>query len=94
MMSGSSTKSAETAPTEDAPEAPVETSQSTSGVASSQDLETLAPIPNEPSVYGPGMIVYKATILFTVELRDDSAKTENAQAQAQPQAQPQESTKP
>ena len=37
-----------------------------------------------------GMIVYKATILFTVELRDDSAKTENAQ----PQAQPQESTKP
>jgi len=89
MMSGSSTKSAETQ-TEDAPEAPVETSESTSGVASSQDLETLAPIPNEPSVYGPGMIVYKATILFTVELRDDSAKTENAQ----PQAQPQESTQP
>ena len=89
MMSGSSTMSAETQ-AEDAPEAPVETSESTSGVASSLDLETLAPIPNEPSVYGPGMIVYKATILFTVELRDDSAKTENAQ----PQAQPQESTKP
>ena len=78
MMSGSSTKTADT-PTEDAPEAAAETKETSSAPVGNEDLEILAPIPNEPTVYGPGMTVYKGTIVFTVELRDDSAKTDDAE---------------
>ena len=76
-MSGSSTKTADT-PAEDAPEAPAETKETTSATVGNEDLEMLAPIQNEPTVYGPGMTVYKGTIVFTVEIRDDSAKADDA----------------
>ncbi|MCE9618660.1 MAG: type IV pilus assembly protein PilM [Planctomycetes bacterium] len=42
--------------------------------ASNADLDKLAPIPNEPSVYGPGMTVYHGSIVFTVEIKDGAAK--------------------
>ena len=41
------------------------------------DLEKFAPIEDEPTVYGPGMTVYRGVIVFTVQLRDGStAKVE------------------
>ena len=38
------------------------------------DLDRLAPIGNEPLVYGPGLTIYKGVIVFTVQIRDGSGE--------------------
>ena len=41
---------------------------------SNADLDRLAPIGDEPGVYGPGMSVYRGTIVFTVEIRSGAVQ--------------------
>jgi type IV pilus assembly protein PilM len=48
--------------------------ESAPAAESNAELDKLAPIPNEPSLYGPGMTVYRGTVIFTVEIRDGAAK--------------------
>ena len=41
---------------------------------SNADLDRLAPIGDEPGVYGPGMSVYRGTIVFTAEIRSGAVQ--------------------
>ncbi|MSR34610.1 MAG: type IV pilus assembly protein PilM [Phycisphaerales bacterium] len=41
---------------------------------SNADLDRIAPIENEPEIYGPGMTVYRGTIVFTAEIRSGGNK--------------------
>ena len=51
-----------------------ETKAGPTAETSNADLDRLAPIGDEPGVYGPGMSVYRGTIVFTVEIRSGAVQ--------------------